>query len=39
MKLFELLRKGVGYLFMCMGISRPGTKAQPGSPPAPKPRS
>ncbi len=36
MKFLELLRKGLGYVFMSMGVSRPGTKARPSPPPPPK---
>lgn len=39
MKLLELLRKGLGYVFMSMGVSRPGTKARPAPPSPPKPGS
>jgi hypothetical protein len=36
--MLELLRKGFGYVLMCMGVSRPGTRATPSPKPAPKPR-
>jgi hypothetical protein len=39
MKLLQLLRKGLGYVLMSMGVSRPGTKARPAPAPAKKPGS
>jgi hypothetical protein len=33
MKLFELLRKGFGFVLMSMGVSRPGTKNTPKAAP------
>lgn len=36
MKLMELLRKGLGYVLMSMGVSRPGTKPKPAGSSAPK---
>lgn len=30
MKLLDLLRKGLGFLLMSMGVSRPGTKKPAG---------
>ena len=36
MKLVEMLRKGLGFLLMSMGVSRPGEK-KPAARPMPKP--
>jgi hypothetical protein len=36
MNLPELLRKGFGYMLMCMGVSRPEKKSGAASKPAPK---
>ncbi len=37
MKLMDLLRKGLGYLLMSMGVSSPEAKSRPAIKPAPKP--
>lgn len=29
MKLIDLLRKGFGYVLLCMGVSRPAPKPRP----------
>lgn len=36
MKILDLIRKGLGYALMCMGVSRPGTKPDPSAKAAPK---
>jgi hypothetical protein len=36
MKLLELLRKGLGFVLMSMGVSRPGTK-KPAARPVSRP--
>jgi hypothetical protein len=37
MKVFNLLRKGFGYVLLSMGVSRPAPKAKVEAKPAPKP--
>ena len=39
MKFLQLLRKGLGYVLMSMGVSRPGTKARPAPDSGRKPGS
>lgn len=34
MKLLDLLRKGLGYVMLSMGVSRPAPKSKPQAPPA-----
>jgi hypothetical protein len=36
MKIFDLIRKGLGYALMCMGVSRPAPKSAPAAKTAPK---
>jgi hypothetical protein len=36
MKLFELLKKGFGYVLLSIGVSRPAPNAKPEDKPAPK---
>jgi len=38
MSVFDLLRKGLGYMLMCMGVSSPdAAKKKPAPKPTPKP--
>jgi hypothetical protein len=39
MKVFDLLRKGFGYVLLSMGVSRPAPKPKAETKPAPKPES
>lgn len=37
MRLLDLLKKGLGYVLLSMGVSRPVPKPKPESDPTPKP--
>ena len=39
MSLADLLKKGLGYVLLSMGVSRPQPKPKPQAKPAPKPES
>lgn len=39
MKVLDFVRKGLGFVLLSMGVSRPAPKSKPEAKPAPKPES